>query len=410
MKLRRKIALFLTSAMVGTLLFSLSSCSNNRETPEEQEPSHEVTTEAFLLRSDGTMVPFDTEGLRVIDGTKGSITGDGTYYHNQQATIKATAKSPYKLYTLYEKSGFSNLTEAAGKTGITGGTTKTITVNVTQNLHFIAVFMGVDGTDREYRNLKVNGTNSNYTLPVISGASAKSGSVTTVGEEYSPLKDYSGTIVGWELTNATYKAWTAKAPTASWLTVTANSTGTLTYNVTSYISKTGAARTATVQVGKDGIGTGKGVWRTITVKQNSYWSGDTQTPTTPGKVVDASGVAVSLPTSLSHAFPATGGSKDVATLHKALTGPVYALYQVYENGVLQPESKWIKKQITPSYSTAPAWTNVNGTTYAAGKNTTSAARSATVTVTWKVGASTVGTTAIKLSQARVEYNVGGEVK
>lgn len=405
MRLKRFFATLLGLTAASTL--ALTSCSNERF-EEVEVPSNEkykVTTEAVFMDEDGSVQKLD---LRAIDSPKGTITGDGLYDYNAQVTVKATAKSPYVLHQLYEKNGKEGFTVSAGTVN---GATKSLTFNIKSDMHFIAVFMSAGGTERGYRNLKLNGKLANHSY-TINGNISNTTTVTAVGEEVSARKTADGTIIDWNnVVNSAYKAWTVPAITETWLKPTINaSTGVVTLVAQPYISKTGGVRKATVRVGKDGSTTAAPkAWRTITITQNSYYEANEDASS--GKVVNADGTSATLPATLTYAFPATGGTKDLKTLHATLGKTMYVLVPTYKNGQLQPESAWTKKALTTSFGNPSAtWVTKSGTNYSAGVNNTSAARSATIKVNFNLGSKLVHSTTVTVTQAKKQYQVGGEIK
>lgn len=412
MNVKKQILNAVMCATIGTFGLCLASCDkNSRELPvDPSEKTYEVTTEAFFLEEDGTLVPFSANDLRATESEKGTITGAGQYFHNEQATIKATPKGTYKLYSLYEKSGFNGLTEAKGKPAA-GETSKTITTPVTQDLHFIAVFMGQEGNERGYKDLKIAGTNGNYTFSPRPGNSNSAVTATTIGTELSPVKTYDGKIQEWVPSNTSYKDWNIDGTIPTWLTAKI-ANGVLTITPKMHISKTAPARTATFKVGKNGTGGGASVWRTITVTQNSYYEADGADDSIDDiKITDGNGTVVGVPATLSTTYRSTGESKDLKTLDKSLNTSLFAQVPVYENG--KKTTKTVKKPITLTWSaSSAAWLVRSGstTTYNAGQNITKADRTATVKVEFKVGSTLLKTTTITAKQAPRKYNVGGEVK
>lgn len=414
MNVKKQILNAVLCATIGTFGLGLASCDNSREVPEDQsEQSFVVTTEAFLMQEDGSLVPFVANDLKAatekIDNERGTVTGGGTYFYRENATITATAKGEYKLFTLYEKGSAGNHTPEAGQK-IGDDKTKTITIPVEQNLNFVAVFIGIKGDDREYRNLKLDGKPENLTKGNIDGKKGATGTFTTVGEEYSPLKDPKGKIQGWTVTNSNFKNWDAKTPSADWLTIT-KAAGSMSYTVKPYISMDKGPRTATVEVGKDGVGQGKGVWRTFTVTQDSYFDSSIDPNNggkTPDKIVDETGIAVSLPTDATHEFLPAGGQKSIKDF--GYGKKYFALYKSYKNGAVQPEAQWLKVELVPEYSPVASWIKVDATktNYAVGKNTEQkVSRSSVLTVTWKgAKGAVVKTTKVTFTQKAVTYHVG----
>lgn len=414
MNVKKQILNAIMCATIGTFGLGLASCDNSRELPVDQsEQSFVVTTEALLMQEDGSLVPFVANDLKAatekIDNERGTITGGGTYFYRENATITATAKGEYKLFTLYEKGAAGNHTQEAGQK-LGNDKTKTITIPVEKNLNFVAIFIGVKGEDREYRNLKLDGKLENLTKSNIDGKKGTNGTFTTVGEEYSPLKDPKGKIQGWTVTNSNFKNWDAKTPSADWLTITKGD-GSMFYTVKPYISMEKGPRTATVEVGKDGVGQGKGTWRTFTVKQDSYYDSSVDPNNggkTPDKIVDENGKEVSLPSDASYEFPSTGGQKNIKDF--GYGKKYFALYKSYKNGVVQPEAQWLKVELVPEYGQVANWIKVDGTKniYAASKNTEQkVSRSSVLTVTWK-GAknAVVKSTKVTFTQKAVTYHVG----
>ena len=411
MNVKKQILNAIMCATVGTFGLGLASCDKNgRELPvDPSEKTYEVTTEAFFLEEDGTLVPFSANDLRATESEKGTITGAGQYFHNEQATIKATPKGTYKLYSLYEKSGYNGLTEATGKPA-SGEKSKTISVPVIQDLHFIAVFMGQEGNERGYKDLKIAGTNGDYRFSTIGAKATTPITATTIGTEVSPVKTYDGTIQEWEASNESYKNWDIQGSIPAWFTATVVN-GVLTITPTQHIGKS-PARTATFKVGKNGTVQGApSVWRTITVTQNSYYEADGVGDSINDiKITDGNGTVVGVPATLATTYLPTGGSKDLKTLHNSLSTPLFAQVPVYVNG--QKTTDTVKKPITLTWSApSDAWlTKGSGSTYSAGINNGKVTRSATVKVEFKVGSTLLKTTTITATQAPRKYNVGGEVK
>lgn len=414
MNVKKQILNAIMCAVIGTFGLGLASCDNNRELPVDQgDQSFVVTTEALLMQEDGSLVPFVANDLKAatekIDNDRGTITGGGTYYYQENATITATAKGEYKLFTLYEKRGEGNHTQEAGQK-LGTDKTKTITIPVEKDLNFVAIFISLKGEDREYRNLKLDGKLENLTKSNINGKEGANGTFTAVGEEYSPLKDPKGKIQGWQVTNANFKNWDAKTPSHDWLTITKGD-GSMSYTVKPYISMEKGPRTATVEVGKAGVGEGKDTWRTFTVNQDSYFDSSEDPDNggnTPDKIVDENGNEVSLPSDASYEFPSTGGQKDIKDF--GYGKKYFALYKSYKNGVERPQSEWLKEPLKPEYGQVEAWTKVDSTKtiYATGKNTEQKeSRSSVLTVTWK-GAkdAVVKTTKVTFTQKAVTYHVG----
>lgn len=412
MNVKKQILNAIMCAAVGTFGLGLASCDKNtRELPvDPSEKTYEVTTEAFFLEEDGTLVPFSANDLRATESEKGTITGAGQYFHNEQATIKATPKGTYKLYSLYEKSGYNGLTEATGKPA-SGETSKTITVPVTRDLHFIAVFMGQEGNERGYKDLKIAGVNGDYRFSTIGAKATAPVTATTIGTELSPVKTYDGKIQEWVPSNTSYKNWEIDGTIPTWLTANI-ANGVLTVTPKMHISKTAGPRTATFKVGKNGTGGGASVWRTITVTQNSYYEADGVGDSIDDiKITDGNGTVVGVPATLATTYAPTGQSKDLKALHSSLSTPLFAQVPIYENG--QKTTKTVKKPITLTWSvSSAAWLVRSGstTTYNAGQNITKAERTATVKVEFKVGSTLLKTTTITAKQAPRKYNVGGEVK
>lgn len=419
MNVKKQILNAIMCAAVGTFGLGLASCNNSREVPvDSSEKSFEVTTEAFLLQEDGSLVPFATNDLKaVLDNPvvtdRGTVTGGGTYFYRETATITATAKGDYKLFTLYERNGAGSYNQERGKT-LGNDQTKTISIPVEQNLNFVAVFIGVNGAEREYRNLKLNGKPENLTIGNVDGKTSSNGNFTTIGEEYSPLKDVDGNIQGWTRTNPNFKNWDAKTPSADWLKITKGD-GSMAYTVEPYISMEKGPRTATVEVGKDGVGGGKGVWRTFTVTQDSYFD-SSEDPNnggkTPDKIVDETGNEVTLPKDASYEFLPAGGQKSIKDF--GYGKKYFALYKSYKNGVEQPEAQWLKVELVPEYGQVANWIKVDATktNYAAGKNTEQKeSRTSVLAVTWKgAKGAVVKTTKVTFTQKAVTYHVGVENK
>lgn len=372
-----------------------------------------VTTESYFLEEDGSLTPLGNLRAVTGDATKGSVVGDGVYDYNASVKLSVTAKSNYTLYKFYESSGKGGFSEAKG---VVNKASHTVTFNVQEDMKFIAIFAS-PGTSLTlgYQNLKLDNKLANY-AKTLSGNTATSGNFMSVGEEIVALKDPSGKPTGqWTVRNAAYKAWGVSAPSAAWLKASINtSTGQVTYNAQAYNQKA-PARTATFKVGKDGA-SGKSAWRTVTITQNSYYEGTGADETDITKPTDdqftyGDGTVANIKATLATSLPATGGSKDLKTLDKSLNTTVYMLVPVYINGVKQAKTSWVKKPLTVTWS-APAATWLSGTNSVvkAGINNTSAARSTTVTASFKLGSVVVKTTTITVSQAKRQYNVDVEIQ
>lgn len=409
MKIRSIITFLALSFVLGSLAFSLSSCDNEREIPVDLEETHTVTTEAFILQPDGTLISFDTESLRAAGGRsetdRGIIEGGGEFKHNDKTTIKATAKGRFQLYTLFEKTDFSGWTKEAGKQGIVNKVEKSINVTVTRDLSFVAVFVGVDNSNLNYRDLKVNGVNGDYTVPTKAEATENGvldGTLTTVGIEEMGVTTKTGEFTGWKVTKDNYGDWEVKDISEPWLTVTPSS-GSVKYTATPFESKTEGPRTVTFKVGKDGKGVGKGVWRTVTITQNSYFENKDMSKPDGFDFGEGSGKVANIPPTLSHNFAAVGGQIDVKTLHETLKQPVYAVYKRYVNGKeIAPK----REPVTVEFGVAtPDWVQNSDSNYAAEENPTGATRNATANITWKVNGKVVKTTVVTFTQDVQKHTV-----
>lgn len=406
MKMKWLIAL---TATVGAL-FSFTSCQNDRGVSPQyptDASKHTVTTEMYFLDEAGNL----TSSLRAIDGAKGTITGDGSYYHNESVTVTAKAKSGYVLHKLYEKNSKGGYTEA---NGVVNSDSKTINFKITDDMYFIAVFSSQSGNERGYQNLKIAGTNGDYKLPAIEGKTNVTKNLSTIGEEVSALKTATGEITGWAVTNSSYKLWNVDGTLPAWLTATVVN-GELKIVAKPHIGKTAKARTATFKVGKNGtIATAPKVWRTITVTQNSYYEADGSDSTDnidDIKITDGNGTVVDVPATLSTTYLPQGEAKDLSQLDKSLNTKLFANIPVYKNGVKTTEV--VKKPITLVFGNPSAnWlSKVSGTTtYKAGVNNNKVANSATVKVEFKLGSVVLKTTTITATQQPKKYNVGGEIQ
>lgn len=406
MKMKWLIAL---TATVGAL-FSFTSCQNDRGV-SPQDPTdaskHTVTTEMYFLDEAGNL----TSTLRTIDGTKGTITGDGSYYHNESVTVTAKAKSGYVLHKLYEKNSKGGFTEA---NGVVNSDSKSINFKITDDMYFIAVFSSQSGNERGYQNLKIAGTNGDYRLPAIEGKTNVTKNLSTIGEEVSALKTATGDITGWTVTNSSYKLWNVDGSLPAWLTATVVN-GELKIVAKPHIGKTAKARTATFKVGKNGtIASAPKVWRTITVTQNSYYEADGSDSTDnidDIKITDGNGKVVGVPATLSTTYRPEGEAKDLSKLDKSLNTKLFANVPVYKNGVKTTEV--VKKPITVVFGNpSAAWLSKvsSTTTYKAGVNNNKVANSATVKVQFKLGNVVLKTTTITATQQPKKYNVGGEIQ
>lgn len=402
MKSKWIVALAITAgAMLG-----LSSCQNDRGTAPDvpnTDAKHTVTTEMFFLDEEGNL----TSSLRAIDSAKGTITGDGSYFHNTSVTVTATAKAGYTLHKLYERNGKSNFTESAG---VVNANSKTLNFKITDDMHFIAVFSSQSGSEKGYQNLKVNGTNGNYNLSAFSGEKQYTGSLTTVGEELGALKTATGVITGWTVTNSNYKAWELKTYNAPWLTAKANTDGTLSITAQPYISKTASARSVVLKLGKDGsISSAPSVWRDITITQNSYYDPNGEDPIIDGDITYGDGSVAGIPATLSTIYKPTGEKKDITTLHKTFKDKVYAKVYIYENG--KKTNKFINKEVTVVFGApSQAWLKKSSNNYSAGVNQTADTRKATIKVDFKLGNNIIRSTTVTAIQAPRKYVVGGEIQ
>lgn len=97
----------------------------------------------------------------------GQVIGGGAYLHGERVTIQANVfpDSDYKLISLYEKSGKGGYTKERGlanETSLSDGYKKVkdtlcaITLNVMEDMTFIATFASSDG-DTEDINIKIGG-------------------------------------------------------------------------------------------------------------------------------------------------------------------------------------------------------------------------------------------------------------
>lgn len=404
MRLKSKFASAL--AVMAGVLFGFSSCQNDRGlSPQEPQSGekHTVTTEMFFLDEEGNL----TSTLRAIDSAKGTITGDGSYFHNTSVTVTATAKTGYTLHKLYERNGKNGYTET---NGVVNAKSKSLTFNITDDMYFIAVFSSQSGSERGYQNLKVANTNGNYTVPTFEGNIQYTKDITVIGEELAPLKTATGSITGWTVINPNFKAWELKTFNADWLTARVEA-GNLKLTVKPHISKTEPARTVTLQIGKDGtISSAPKVWRTVKVTQNSYYE-DENAPVDDIIITYGDGTVANIPANVSTTYPATGGSKDLATLDKSFNTEMFANVPVYKNGV--KTSEVVKKKVTVTFGNpSKSWLIRSSatTTYKAGVNNNKTANTATVTVQFKLGSRILKSSTITATQQPRKYNVGGEIQ
>lgn len=402
MKMKWFIALTMS---VGALL-GFTSCQNDRgvspQDPTDVTSKHTVTTEVFYLDEAGNL----TSSLRAINDPKGTITGDGSYFHNENVAVTAKAKSGYVLHKLYEKNSKGGFTEA---NGVVNSDSKTINFKITDDMYFIAVFSSQSGSERGYQNLKIAGTNGDYKLPALKGKTEVTKNLSTIGEEVSPLKTATGLITGWTVTNGSYKLWNLDGTLPTWLTATVVN-GELKIVAKPHIGKTAKARTATFKVGKNGtIASAPKVWRTITVTQNSYY--ESIDPDDPDVVFTyGDGTVANIPATLSTTYRPTGEAKDLSALDKSLNSNLVAKIPVYENGV--KTSEVVEKPVEVVFGTPSAnWlTKAAGSTYKAGVNNNKVANSATVKVEFKVDNVVLRTTTITATQQPRKYNVGGKIQ
>lgn len=398
--------IFALAVAAGAML-SFTSCQNERSmTPDEPtstDAKHTVTTEMLFLDEEGNL----STSLRAIDSAKGTITGDGSYFHNTSVTVTATAKSGYVLHKLYERNGKGNFTEAAG---VVNANTKSLKFKITDDMHFIAVFSSQSGSEKGYQNLKINGTNGNYSLTAFGGDKAYKGSLTTVGEEVGALKTATGDITGWTVVNPAFKAWELQSYTAPWLTAKANANGTLSLSAQPHISKTAGARSVVLKVGKNGTVAGApSVWRNVTITQNSYYDPNGEDPIPDSDITFGDGTVAGIPATLTTVYKPTGESKNITTLHKTFSQPVFAKVYVYVNG--KKTTTALKKQLTVVFNAPSAtWLKKSGNNYAAGVNNTSGTLSSTIKVDFKLGNNIIKSTTVTASQAPRKYIVDGEIQ
>lgn len=399
-------------------LLGFSSCDNKNIMNGNEVPSTDkvnVTYEAYFQDAHGNLSLFTTD-LRAVTGdkTKATITGDGSYYHNDIVNLKVVANDPYTLHELYEKSEKGGFTKAKG---LVDAKEKTLTFNVTEDMTFVAVFTNVNAEERGYRNLKVDEKSADFTLSLSSTKDNYTQDLTkdmlAVGEEVAAVKTADGVITGFTVINATYKAWDMVGPTpaSDWLTATFDKTsGKLSLVAKPYNAKV-PARTTKVRVGKDGSNAEMpGSWVEVTVSQSAFYTGVDEVDS-DSEFSYGDGTIANIKPTLNVDFNPKGDKKDFKTLDKNLNNPIYVLVPTYKDGQLLPKDEWVKKPVVVDFGQpTQSWLTKNDSSYAAPMNDGKAPRQDNIVVSFKVDDKIVASSVVTVKQDAVKYNVDVEIQ
>lgn len=381
----KKIKSFLLTAMaVLTTGFGLASCQQDRSFTPDTPAEGEVTVNALLLveQEDGSFLEVDPSFLRAGDDAYGTWSGLGTYPANTQVTVSFSSKSPWWIYSFFDKSKG----ESTGLTGNRTTTSKSATITVTKDVTFVAKVrkLGDKTTTATVNKSKVtidsDGGSDNVTVkitettPILSKDGAKVDDITNSGLTPSSIK-------------VTDKP--------SWVT-TDTGNGTVTIKAGKNLQPdrtTDKSRDGKVTIVADG--------KTITVdvhQDSRFEVPNNEVRSNEWEFKNGSGKPNA---QYRYNFPATGNDYDISGLYRNFgTNPIDVVTAVYINGKLTAKNKWITRSATWTYGKPSLnWVTNSTITYTAERNETGKDRTTSVAV---VRLDLTGTTT-KLCESKINF-------
>lgn len=377
-------SLILTAMAVLATGFGLTSCQQDRSFTPDTPVESEVNVNALLLveQEDGSYLEVDPSFLRAADDAYGTWSGLGTYPANTQVTVKFDSKSPWWIYSFFDKSKG----ESTGLTGNRTTTSKSATITVTKDVTFVA----------KVRKLgpKTSSATVNKSKVTI-GSNGGSDVVTIKITEVTPIIGKDGSQVD-KITNSgvTPKNVTVTSK-PDWVTTTPGN-GTVTIKADKNLQPdrtTDKSRDGKVTIVADGQTV------TVDVHQDSRFEvPNNEVRTNEWEFKNGDGKPNA---QYRYNFKATGESYDIKGLYRNFgTNPIDVVTAVYINGKLTAKSEWITRSATWTYGKPSLnWVTNSTRTYTAGKNETGKDRATSVAV---VRLDLTGTTT-KLCESKINF-------
>lgn len=363
----KKIQKMLCAAVAAiTAGFGLTGCQQDHNfAPEQPSNSDQVTVNAQLLveQEDGTYLEVDPSFLRAVDDTYGSWTGLGTYPANTQVTVTFTSKSPWWIYSFFDKSKG----EGSGLTGNRTTTTKSVTFTVTKDVTYVAKVrkLGNKTTEASANKGQVNidskGGSDNVTIKIT---------------ETTPIIGKDGSQVDKIVKSNVVPGTVTVKDKPSWVT-TDTGKGTVTIKAGANLQPdrtTDTSRDGTVTI----IADGKEV--VVKVHQDSRFEvPNNEVRSDEWAFKDGSGKPNA---QYRYNFKPEGNSYDIKGLYANFgKNPVDVITAVYLNGKLTAKSEWITRSATWTYGKPSLnWVTNTDRVYKAGKNETGKDRATSVAV------------------------------
>lgn len=395
MKLRNYL---LSSVAVLAAGFGLASCEQDRAMTPVEPQSNDVTVNAVLLveQEDGSFLEVDPSVLRAADDEYGTWTGLGTYPGNTKVTVTFNAKSPWWIYSFFDKSAG----EATGLTGNRTTTTKSVTFTVTKDVTYVAKV-------RKLGNKTISASSNKNKVTIDSNGG--SDNVVIKITETTPIIGKDGTKVDEIKTSNVTPSKVTVTDKPSWVN-TDTSGGTVT--ISAGANKQPDRTTDTSRDGKVTI-VADGKTIVVDVHQDSRFEvPDNDVRTDEWAFENGSGKPNA---QYNHNFPVNGESYDIKGLYANFgTNPIDVITAVYINGKLTDKSKWITRSATWTYGKPSlTWVSQNGRVYSAGKNDTGSNRQTSTAI---VKLNLTGKTTllcqskINFTQNTAGYIVDGEIQ
>lgn len=376
--------LLLAAVAVLASGFGLTSCQQDRSFTPDTPAESEVTVNALLLveQEDGSYMEVDPSFLRAADDAYGTWSGLGTYPANTQVTVSFSSKSPWWIYSFFDKSKG----ESTGLTGNRTTTSKSASITVTKDVTFVAKVrkLGPKSTSATVNKSKV-------TIDSNGGSDA----VTVKITETTPIISKDGSQVD-KITNSGITPKTINVTDKpSWVTTTTGN-GTVTIKADKNLQPdrtTNKSRDGKVTIVADGQTV------TVDVHQDSRFEvPNNEVRSNEWEFKNGDGKPNA---QYRYNFTATGNSYDIKGLYRNFgTNPIDVVTAVYINGKLTAKSEWITRSASWTYGKPSLnWVTNSGRTYTAGKNETGKDRTTSVAV---VRLDLTGTTT-KLCESKINF-------
>lgn len=390
--------MILTAMAVLATGFGLASCQQDRALAPDTPSEVEVTVKGLLLveQEDGSYVEVDPSFLRATDDTYGQWSGLGTYPSNTKVTVSFASKSPWYIYSFFDKS----VGEGSGLTNNRTTDFKSASLAVTRDVTYVAKV-------RKLGNKSTTASVSKKSVTIGSGGG--SDNVTIKITEETPILDKDGKKVD-DITNRGLTPKSLKV-TEKPVWVVANATnGTVTIQADKNLQPdrtTNKSRDGKVTIVADGQTV------TVAVHQDSRFDvPNNEVRSNEWMFKNGDGKPGS---HHSYNFDAVGESYDIKNKYRNFgTNPIDVLTAVYLNGELTDKSQWLTQSATWSYGKpAKDWVSNKLNVYTAQKNETGKDRdTSTAIITLRLTSSSLELckTRFDFTQNTSGFVVDGEIQ